>query len=584
MTTPDVPTTGYFISEVKTFRDVTRALESIRRLIEVPLWNARDIQTVPVDDTSKADGAVLAYANATGNLEYNTLAALFPVVDTTAIISGSDDDTKLLRFEVDGLSASTTRVITMPDQDVDLTPDTGTFAAATHAPRHQSGGGDPIKLDDLATPDNNTDLNATITEHGLLPILDDDATHFLDGAGAWSTPDHGSIGGLGDVADHAGYLAIDGSRALTANWDAGSYKITAATLESDIATGTAPLTVASTTTVTNLDADTVDGSHAAAFAAAGHNHDGSYYTETELDAGQLDNRYFTEAEHLDSSVGGADAGKPIKLDVAGHVDATMINDGDVDHVNIANIGSNTHAQIDTHLASTANPHSVDIDDVTPTTTKGDIIVENGSNAVRLAVGSNDQVLTADSGEATGVKWAAAAGGVTGPGSSTDNAIARWNGAGGATLQDSGVLIDDSNNLTMPTNLKTYYRDTDIFIHSNADGYLTIEANTQVIIGVAGNIDLGDSTLRVMRPQTDEKIDLGDTTHRFNDGFFLGQVGIGGNPATSAVLTLTATDGALLLPRMTTAQQNALTAANGMILYNTTTNKIQGYENGSWVDI
>jgi hypothetical protein len=49
--------------------------------------------------------------------------------------------------------------------------------------------------------------------------------------------------------------------------------------------------------------------------------------------------------------------------------------------------------------------NLDIDDVTPTTAKGDLIVENGSNAVRLPVGTNDQLLTADSGEASGVKWA-----------------------------------------------------------------------------------------------------------------------------------------------------------------------------------
>ncbi len=52
---------------------------------------------------------------------------------------------------------------------------------------------------------------------------------------------------------------------------------------------------------------------------------------------------------------------------------------------------------------------LDIDDVTPTTTKGDLIVENGSNAIRVAVGANDTVLTADSAEESGVKWAAGGG-------------------------------------------------------------------------------------------------------------------------------------------------------------------------------
>lgn len=39
------------------------------------------------------------------------------------------------------------------------------------------------------------------------------------------------------------------------------------------------------------------------------------------------------------------------------------------------------------------------------------------------------------------------GDVSGPGSSTDNAVVRWNGVGGTNIQNSGVILDDSNNLT-----------------------------------------------------------------------------------------------------------------------------------------
>lgn len=51
----------------------------------------------------------------------------------------------------------------------------------------------------------------------------------------------------------------DGSVELTANWDAGSFTITALKFTSDQATGTAPFTVASTTQVTNLNASRIGG-------------------------------------------------------------------------------------------------------------------------------------------------------------------------------------------------------------------------------------------------------------------------------------------------------------------------------------
>jgi hypothetical protein len=85
----------------------------------------------------------------------------------------------------------------------------------------------------------------------------------LTGASAVAV-DHGGLTGLNDD-DHAQYLLEDGTRVLSADWDAGSFKITAEQFESDIAAGTAPLIVASNTVVPNLNADLLDGLEAAAF-------------------------------------------------------------------------------------------------------------------------------------------------------------------------------------------------------------------------------------------------------------------------------------------------------------------------------
>ena len=48
-------------------------------------------------------------------------------------------------------------------------------------------------------------------------------------------------------------------------------------------------------------------------------------------------------------------------------------------------------------------------DLSPSTTKGDLIVNDGTNDVRLAVGTDGQQLHADSTQASGVKWATAQG-------------------------------------------------------------------------------------------------------------------------------------------------------------------------------
>ncbi len=60
------------------------------------------------------------------------------------------------------------------------------LGSGPHHASHESGGSDAIKLDDLATPDDNTDLNATTGRHGLLRKLSGAATDVLDGTGAWN--------------------------------------------------------------------------------------------------------------------------------------------------------------------------------------------------------------------------------------------------------------------------------------------------------------------------------------------------------------------------------------------------------------
>jgi len=65
------------------------------------------------------------------------------------------------------------------------------------------------------------------------------------------------------------------------------------------------------------------------------------------------------------------------------------------------------------------------------------------------------------------------------------------------------------------------------------------------------------------------------------GSYVVKVGIGTSTPAST-LDITSTTGALIVPRMSTAQRDAMSGVNGMIIYNTTTNQFNFYENGAWV--
>ena len=64
----------------------------------------------------------------------------------------------------------------------------------SHASSHLSAGSDAIKLDDLAAPDDNTDLDASTSRHGLMPKFPG-GSNFLRADGTWTTPS-----GSGDMA------------------------------------------------------------------------------------------------------------------------------------------------------------------------------------------------------------------------------------------------------------------------------------------------------------------------------------------------------------------------------------------------
>lgn len=81
----------------------------------------------------------------------------------------------VVRFAPHGKSGPGLAMMSDDPRIVALTSPPGTttpFVLPKHAATHRISGSDSIKLDDLATPDDNTDLDATPARHGLLAKLD----------------------------------------------------------------------------------------------------------------------------------------------------------------------------------------------------------------------------------------------------------------------------------------------------------------------------------------------------------------------------------------------------------------------------
>jgi hypothetical protein len=117
-----------------------------------------------------------------------------PTVDDGADSTAIHDDTG-------GEIAAVTEKPTPVAADIVLIEDSAAANAKKRAQIANLGLG--IKLDDLATPDDNTDLDAALTRHGLLPKLGGGTTNFLRADGTWAAPG-GGVGSLKEALTMSG--------------------------------------------------------------------------------------------------------------------------------------------------------------------------------------------------------------------------------------------------------------------------------------------------------------------------------------------------------------------------------------------
>ena len=119
--------------------------------------------------------------------------------------------------------------------------------------------------------------------------------------------------------------------------------------------------------------------------------------------------------------------------------------------------------------------------------KGDLIVGQAADTpVRLAVGTTGQFLRVNSSATNGIEWSSAplAGDVSGPSSSTDNAVARFDSTTGKIIQNSVVTISDTGDIsangaiftaaiTLPSDpTQALHAATKQYVDSASEGLLT----------------------------------------------------------------------------------------------------------------
>lgn len=170
---------------------------------------------------------------------------------------------------------------------------------------------------------------------------------------------------------------------------------------------------------------------------------------------------------------------------------------------------------------------------------------NSNGLVTLEIGTGTIV----SGTMAGIDWSAGPYFIkteTDPAGGTNYSI-----TGTSQLLSVPYALHSKTAENVPTNVSALNNDAG-YISSEVDGSITNEIQNLSQVLTVGNNANSNNIVNV------------------------GKIGVGtASPAASAALEINSTTGALLLPRMTTAQRNTLTPIEGMLIYNTEAIKFQG---------
>lgn len=148
----------------------------------------------------------------------------------------------------------------------------------------------------------------------------------------------------------------------------------------------------------------------------------------------------------------------------------------------------------------------------------------------------------------------------------------------ATKDNTILLPDSSGNVALTTDLTiagTGLTKTGKSLSINASQTQITAVGTLTGLTVSGATTLSNTVRSV------GNFDV--NTNKFIVNATTGNVTSAGSISGTSI-AVTGTAGTVKLPTLTTTQRNALSAANGMLIYNSTDSKIQAYAGGAWVNL
>ena len=203
------------------------------------------------------------------------------------------------------------------------------------------------------------------------------------------------------------------------------------------------------------------------------------------------------------------------------------------------------------------------DALSPTTTKGDLIVSDGTDNVRLAVGTNTQVLSADSTAASGLRWVAA-GGFSGGTLTSNLTLATGTTSLVPMTFASGTLNTTAAAGALEYDGKAYYSS----VATSTRGVMPSEQ--YVILNTAYTLTSQTAAQKLFNASTNGAVTLPTGTYYFECAYSLTTLSATSGSFGFAMVAGTAVIGSQ--GWWAWADKAALaTASNGLLTYNTAAN-------------